>query len=113
MERSTVPKRLCIAILVFFLLPNTSGWSQTYHLTDLGTLAGGDGSSYPTAINNLGQVVGYSDTDTSPRAFVYSNGVMTDLGSPNGRSTYAYGINDNGSIVGKFLTPGGGSHPFV
>jgi probable HAF family extracellular repeat protein len=104
--------RKIIATLVILLFPNAYGWSQMYHLTDLGTLGGGE--SHPTAINNLGQVVGYSDAQTGgPRAFLYSNGVMINLGSPNGRPTYAYGINDNGSIVGKFLTPGGGSHPFL
>src|SRR4051794_33398649 len=52
-----------------------------YSITDLGTLEGVCCSS-GTGINNLGQVVGYSQTSTgSVSAFLYSNGQMTNLGT--------------------------------
>ena len=52
------------------------------------------------AINNLGQVAGYSKTSGGEdHAFVYSNGTMTDLGS-TGTPSYAYGINDSGTVAG-------------
>jgi probable HAF family extracellular repeat protein len=64
-------------------------------VTVLGTLGGGAAS--PTAINNLGQVVGTSQTATG--AFdgsLWSNGTVTDLG----RSFSPAAINDRGVIVG-------------
>jgi probable HAF family extracellular repeat protein len=63
--------------------------------TVLPTLGGG--SATGTAINNLGQVVGTSNTSTGAEdGFLFSNGTMTDLGS--GFSPAA--VNDSGVIVG-------------
>jgi probable HAF family extracellular repeat protein len=53
-----------------------------YSVTDLGDLGGP--YSYGWAINNAGQVTGWSFTATSDsvsHAFLYSNGQMTDLGA--------------------------------
>ena len=66
----------------------------------------GGNYSYATAINNSGEVVGYTYQDmplvtfTSP--FLYSNGVVTDiLGPLDVLSTAALGINNRGQIVGN------------
>jgi probable HAF family extracellular repeat protein/VCBS repeat-containing protein len=84
-------------------------------MIDLGTFGVRyDGYSYSeaTAINNSGQVTGYSDVyDTAgnykgTRAFLYSgNGQMTDLGSLGvDRDGYGYSIataiNDSGQVTG-------------
>ena len=46
-------------------------------------------------------MVGYSNTaDGYVHAFLYSAGVMTDLGS----NSIAYAINDSGQVVGSFAT---------
>lgn len=73
-------------------------------LTDLGTLPGDAGSS-ASGINNRGEVVGASFSATS-RAFVWRNGVMTDLNTripANSGWTLdsANGVNDAGQIVGN------------
>jgi probable HAF family extracellular repeat protein len=79
-------------------------------MTDLGNLAGIAGwHSAASAINNLGEIVGYSDSKVggkpAPRAFVYVGGRMLNLQfyvyqpDPNVRLTGAAGINCNGWIV--------------
>ena len=78
-------------------------------MTDMGTFGGG--WSMARGINNLGQVVGYADTaEGLQRAFLYYGGQMINLGIIGDRwcSSIAYGINDNGQIVGRNLHPGGG-----
>ncbi len=77
-----------------------------YTITDLGTLGGN--SSNALSINNYGQIVG-SSTLVNPNppgsgqnapthAFIYSNGVMHDLGISG--DSVASSINDSGQVVG-------------
>jgi probable HAF family extracellular repeat protein len=91
--------------------------------TSLGTLPGG-GSSSAEAINNEGVIVGSSSTGSGGYdAFVYSNGVITDLNSvllqelPTTLES-ATAINDAGQIVALgdngdtyLLTPSGSGVP--
>jgi probable HAF family extracellular repeat protein len=65
-------------------------------------------SSQGWGINDAGQVVGYYDTATGTRAFIWDavNG-MQDLGGGDG--SIAYGINDAGQVVGR----GGGYGAFI
>lgn len=73
-----------------------------YSITGLGTLGGS--TSYAYSINNNGQIVGESDIagNAATRAFVYTNGAMTNLGTLSGTSgSFAVGINNNGQIVGN------------
>src|SRR5262249_33227219 len=61
-------------------------------------------SSIANAINNKDQAVGQSNLpgDTTFHAFLWQNGVMTDLGTlPGHSSSAAFGINSKGQIVGQ------------
>jgi probable HAF family extracellular repeat protein len=67
-------------------------------------------ASQATAINASGQVAGYLSIvqpgkDTT-RAFRYTNGVVTQLPLPAGHydTSFAYGINDQGLVVGEVYT---------
>jgi len=79
---------------------------QNRVLTDLGVLPG-DFGAVATGINNQGQVVG-SDRDSNfnfVRAFIWQDGVMTDLNTlfpanSNLYATMANQINDRGQIAG-------------
>lgn len=58
--------------------------------------------SEATDINNRGQIVGFSTTDT--HAFLAENSVLKDLGTLGGLQSWADAINDSGQTVGASLT---------
>lgn len=65
-------------------------------IVDLGVLKGGF-TSFATAINDQGQIIGQSQTKTNDHPFIWQNGVMTDL-SPTLDSVYD--INNKGQVLG-------------
>jgi probable HAF family extracellular repeat protein len=82
-------------------------------MTDLGTLPGLP-VSLANAINNTGQVVGFSqDQDgNNTVALLWQNGVMTNLNTliPAGSPMFlieALGINNRGQIIGYGSLPDG------
>ena len=70
-------------------------------LTLLGNFCNYDNIAY--AINNCGQIAGVFGY----RAFFYSNGIVTNLGTVgNDNYSCALGMNDRGQVVGVSATPG-------
>ena len=85
---------------VLFLFAWSYCFAQTFTITDLGTLAGGDLSG-AHAINASGQITGFAgNTDGSDAVFRYSNGVMTSLGTLGGSVGTGTSINSSGQIAG-------------
>ena len=93
-------------------------WTRDSGMKDLGVLPG-DYNSGAIAINERGEAVGVSnDTEGNARAFIWRNGLMSDLNSiANADSPLyllvAFGINDRGEIVGFGATEGGEIHAFL
>jgi probable HAF family extracellular repeat protein len=91
--------------------------SRTSDLILLGSLGGVTSNGFngvATSISNRGDAVGYSYIDAINRhAFLYSNGVMTDIDSLGGYSV-AFAINEEGVIVGLASDPSNVSqHAFI
>jgi len=60
------------------------------------------------AINDAGQVTGSFVTGGQQRAFIYDNGVVTNLGTlPSGTGSYGFDINNKGQVVGAALNSSG------
>lgn len=74
----------------------------------------GGRTSVAYGINDIGQVVGEAATPSGGplRAFLYQNGVMTDLGTLGGGKSAAYAINNSGQVVGasEFLPGNTATH---
>ena len=85
----------------------TDGIPENPQMKDLGNFNGGDYwfSAQAWGLNNKGQVVGEADFQwyswNIPHAFVWENGMMTDLGTlGDGLYSVARNINDLGMVVG-------------
>jgi uncharacterized protein (TIGR03437 family) len=93
----------------FFLLPMCVYAQPQYMIQDLGSLPNFP-SCTGTAISQAGNVTGYCNVvggsiffGTASHGFLYSNGVLTDLG-PTGKPTVPTGVNDSGLVTGAYVT---------
>lgn len=56
----------------------------------------------PTAVNGSTQVIGYGAlANGNQHAFLFANGVLTDLGTLGQQQSWALGLNDAGTLVGN------------
>ncbi|MFN3651782.1 MAG: DUF3466 family protein [Armatimonadota bacterium] len=86
----------------------------------VGMLPGGSHSE-ALDVNDSGHAVGYSlvgrdengDRLEDEHAFLYRDGVLTDLGTLGGHSSRALALNDDGVVVGAASTPDEKTHAFV
>jgi probable HAF family extracellular repeat protein len=98
------------AILTFSTNANPG---TTGTITDLGSLGG---SAYASGLNAAGQVVGeftLTNFTGESHGFLYSAGILTDLGSFGRFYNEPSGINAAGQIVGTWTTNVGTSHTFL
>lgn len=115
--RALAAALLLVPLLVRLLLaqspappPPQAPPPPTFTLTDLGPLGLSAAPSGATALNASGQVTGFRFENFPSsvcfaaggnRAFLWNNGAYTELGTLGGASSFAYGINSAGQIVGS------------
>lgn len=93
---------------------------QAGTMRDLGTLPGFPHSS-AVALNERGQVIGWSakrlgeiaDLPKDPRAILWQNGKLIDLGTLGGASCIPFAINERGQVVGQSQNARGEWRAFV
>ncbi len=93
----------------FFVSAACGATPTLYRITDLGDLPGGVDFSQAFSINNAGEIVGESSTDSGLRAYRWTaHAGMRPL--PLGREgieSEAFGINANGFVAGRLSTDAG------
>lgn len=63
--------------------------------------------NYAYGINASGEIVGYgTNTSGFSQAFVYNNGVVTDIGTLGGDNSFGFAINNEGEVIGEAQTTG-------
>jgi probable HAF family extracellular repeat protein len=87
--------------LPFITGANAQSLSPSYVYIDLGTVKGGE-ESFATAINNAGQVTGFSYVEGNRHATLWSGTTPTDLGllAESGTQSEAWAINEQGKVAG-------------
>ena len=81
-------------------------------IAELGALAPGFGSS-ARSVNDRGQIAGFADTPEGIHAFLYTRGVMQDLGTLGGEPSAASGVNNRGEVVGASNLSSTRRHAFL
>jgi probable HAF family extracellular repeat protein len=110
-----------VAVICALATVASAAPAKTWTLVSLGAL--GSRGSIPLAINNRGDIVGYSAAPVPGQPydayhpFLWQNGTMTDLGRdmgtpPGSANTEAEAINDKGTIVGSYYT-GSATQAFI
>jgi probable HAF family extracellular repeat protein len=86
-------------------------------LLDPNGLVGTSAQSFALSINNRGEIAGgLTDTAGVSHGFVHhADGVDELIDFPSGFNTQAFGINDEGTVIGVYATTAGGvpTHAFV
>jgi probable HAF family extracellular repeat protein len=109
MDRHHFNRAALCGLMFFGAVRFASG--EFYYVKDLGTLGGSTSQAY--ALNNSGQVVGYSNISNNLYAHAVlfsgsgSNNIDLDSQGPVSYVGEARGINDAGQIVGWAYTSSG------
>lgn len=110
--RTTLALAILAGLALTSMSPAVAG-GPSYTAANLGALT--NNISQANAVNNAGEVVGFSATAASLfDGFSWQSGTMTDLGTlPGGQFSFAYGINNSGAIAGTASDNVGNYHAIV
>src|SRR5918993_866859 len=101
---TSTPLRGWVATVLVAIAFATSGAAAPpqYSVLDLGALL--PDVSVATGINDAGMVTGYTRFagDAQVHAFLYSHGVMHDLGTIGQSSSFGGALNNLGEVVGNY-----------
>ena len=106
--------RKCLAAIFLLALSLAPALSRAAPLYTVTLLPGVDFAV--TGMNNAGQLVGFTGAGTGAgnvQAVLYSGGVLEQLGTFGGSSSYGNAINDAGAIAGTFIAASGEQHGFL
>ena len=95
---------IAVGCILWMICGSVLAHDPGYTIEDIGILPG-DVRSGATAINRLGEAVGWSENVNGDRRAIYwHDGVLEELSTPLGVvSASAFGINDAGVIVGSVI----------
>ncbi|MFG0329157.1 MAG: hypothetical protein ACF8PN_04590 [Phycisphaerales bacterium] len=91
-----------------------AAWDCPGSVQILGTLGGDESTAF--GVNELGSIVGFSQYESgnsSNHAFLWRNGVMTDLGDFGGGYSKANAINNQDEVVGRARPVSGSDRAFL
>jgi uncharacterized membrane protein len=95
---------------------NGSDWGFLLHKGKLTILSfpGAKGGTFPTGINNLGEIVGsyLLFSNDIRHGFSWKNGVFANIRTPSGGNVNPFQISNRGDIVGDFLDANFQGHGF-
>lgn len=107
------PSATARAALILLSIGVTPSANAAYTFTNLDTLNGFSGfMSQAFAINNVGQVAGFTVTtgNAAPHATLWNGTTAIDLGTLGGQSSGAFALNDVGQVAGWSDTTMAGTH---
>src|SRR4030066_1240744 len=87
-----------VVLIICLVSASTPIWASQYTYSTI--LPPGWSWSYAHGINDDGDIVGYGETASTTKSFLYSNGIYTTLLPPGWSSAYALTINSSGKVVG-------------
>jgi probable HAF family extracellular repeat protein len=71
------------------------------------------GAFVPQSMSSTGDFEVGSSSGAAAEAFLWHRGTVTSLPGLGGSGTYAYAVNDSGTVVGSSTLPSGGEHAVV